>query len=753
MNMPKVHNLQGCGASAAYNYTQTHGNVNDGDVLDLGNGNVGILIQAWPVIYAGEIEHFHGLAPGISWADMNDGKYFASAGLAQQVVNGTAPEGAYATTNEEEDMTERTITEAPAPVDLADPDEEDAERRRMRSGATPGPRPTMTKPKFTDPGLEDMFNDIQDFQDPAENPLSAPADQGPGTAGLGKATQAQTRAAASGVRLPAQAAGHLADLQRAMDDYGVDMDADQRAMDDYGIDMDADADEENPLDLGVGVRPPPVTPQNLPAVISRALTVKGQQVPKFHKVSDLPGNSIHAIRRLGKMVFNALTSTPTAEIWTVADLQGSGPNTTQEVNAVAAAVIRNGTEVSGPGDIDFAGSMPGYRADIAEYTWKGVRFHIVRDFAGNYIYAWPEADSKKKGNIPTDDSDQARLPAPRRALPNPNRRKQGESVESPYAAVFAETLSGQLALSIGKWVSHRELERLAAGCRSSGDLFQKLAAVYPGLDHHDENTLAMWWGMRQPVMAGEARRDRPGRDTDLRQLTVWCLDQEADTGWESVQIGGNPEDPAQRINARIVVEKDYQPWPVTGEKAVDGGRVIKTCINDEDHGAKFYIVVGAKTAEEASAMLTSSNFMAESGEFDEAAQDVMNTLMRLYEDDHAAAMLGSRMSDPHSNEPHLVEPEDLDIVVKKRGRFRTGVDDEDGEEGGGKATSLRFNTVYTERLREWKAAVMSRFPGADVRPNPEGAAVTEAFVGTKSVGRFYWSDGTGFLGVARNARG
>jgi hypothetical protein len=37
--------------------------------------------------------------------------------------------------------------------------------------------------------------------------------------------------------------------------------------------------------------------------------------------------------------------------------------------------------------------MPGYTAETNQYTAGGIRWLLVRDFAGTYIYAWPEADS------------------------------------------------------------------------------------------------------------------------------------------------------------------------------------------------------------------------------------------------------------------------------------------------------------------------------------------------------------------------
>jgi hypothetical protein len=77
----------------------------------------------------------------------------------------------------------------------------------------------------------------------------------------------------------------------------------------------------------------------------------------------------------------------------IGNLGGQGPNTRQEVNAVANFVRENGENL-GAGDIDFNAIMPGYNAETHQFVAAGIRWLLVKDFAGEYIYAWPEADSK-----------------------------------------------------------------------------------------------------------------------------------------------------------------------------------------------------------------------------------------------------------------------------------------------------------------------------------------------------------------------
>ena len=135
-----------------------------------------------------------------------------------------------------------------------------------------------------------------------------------------------------------------------------------------------------------------VNTKNLPAVAGQALLAAGVQNPDFHQVANLPGNMADMIRQLGKSLFGALTVTPTKRIHVVANLGGQGPNTNQEVQAVAGFLKEHGEDL-GPGDIDFDNVMPGYSAQTHMFNAAGIRWMLVKDFAGAYIYCWPEEDS------------------------------------------------------------------------------------------------------------------------------------------------------------------------------------------------------------------------------------------------------------------------------------------------------------------------------------------------------------------------
>jgi hypothetical protein len=135
-----------------------------------------------------------------------------------------------------------------------------------------------------------------------------------------------------------------------------------------------------------------VDTDNLPAVAGQALQAAGVQNPEWHKVANLPGNMKRAIQSLGRHLFGSMTRTRTEDIQMIANLGGQGPNTTQEVRAVAAWIRDNGEDL-GPGDIDFATSIPGYNAEIHQFVAAGIRWLLVRDEFGQYIYSWPEQDS------------------------------------------------------------------------------------------------------------------------------------------------------------------------------------------------------------------------------------------------------------------------------------------------------------------------------------------------------------------------
>jgi len=204
-----------------------------------------------------------------------------------------------------------------------------------------------------------------------------------------KASQRDTQRAASGIA----PTDRMRDLLNRMNDIDADPD-------DPGY-----PDPEPPEDLP-STR---VNTANLPAVAGARLQAAGVQEPDFHKVSNLPGNMNRAIRTLGRALFRSLTRTETDDVWMVGNLNGQGPNSRAEVNAVAGWVRDTGERVT-DGEIDFDTTIPGYQADIQQWTASGIRWLLVRDEFGDYVYSWPETDSVTPAG--TD-----RLAAPERDQP------------------------------------------------------------------------------------------------------------------------------------------------------------------------------------------------------------------------------------------------------------------------------------------------------------------------------------------------
>lgn len=143
-----------------------------------------------------------------------------------------------------------------------------------------------------------------------------------------------------------------------------------------------------------GAVPEPVEPRNVPAVIRREIEATDPNAinPEWHVVANLPGNMQRAIRQLGRALFASFTRTPTQDITMIGNVAGQGPNSNRDVLGVMDWIRRNGRRVD-TANIDFDQTIPGYEARITQHTAGGVRFMLVRDQFGEYVYAWPESDS------------------------------------------------------------------------------------------------------------------------------------------------------------------------------------------------------------------------------------------------------------------------------------------------------------------------------------------------------------------------
>jgi hypothetical protein len=155
---------------------------------------------------------------------------------------------------------------------------------------------------------------------------------------------------------------------------------------------------------------PHVTPEQVPAVISREIAMTDAHAinPTWHTVSHLPGNMSRSILTLGKALFREFTTTPTEDIVMIGNVGGQGPNSTREVKAVSAWVVKYGQKVDDAA-IDFDTVMPGYTAQVQHYVVGAIRFKLVKDQFGDYIYAWPESDSKNHVSLISQDTAQGQI--------------------------------------------------------------------------------------------------------------------------------------------------------------------------------------------------------------------------------------------------------------------------------------------------------------------------------------------------------
>lgn len=87
---PKVHNLSHMSHGDAYDYTQVHDHIKDGDVLKV-KGGAAVMMKAWPTMVHGHSDAMHHLKDGASWDTSFRGRYKKSADLAHSLKEETEP--------------------------------------------------------------------------------------------------------------------------------------------------------------------------------------------------------------------------------------------------------------------------------------------------------------------------------------------------------------------------------------------------------------------------------------------------------------------------------------------------------------------------------------------------------------------------------------------------------------------------------------------------------------------------------------
>ena len=193
------------------------------------------------------------------------------------------------------------------------------------------------------------------------------------------------------------------------------------------------------------------TASEVPAVISNAMQAAGVQSPEWHTINNLPGFSNRNIRGMGRQVFGMFTNTPVEQIKTIANVEGQGPNTDAEIRAVGRWLMNNAEDL-GEVDVGHGMAIPGYRPDVKEYRANGIRFHVVRDPMGQYIYAYPDKDAvSHDGDQPALGMQAPRLRESEKMFIKPSlfeQLKWDEEIKEAFAE--AELDESTLSKAIGK---------------------------------------------------------------------------------------------------------------------------------------------------------------------------------------------------------------------------------------------------------------------------------------------------------------
>lgn len=332
-----------------------------------------------------------------------------------------------------------------------------------------------TKTKKADPF--DFLNDIGDIGG-TKNLPSGPVDAQGETPGKDKAASTPDNPEirqASGDTTRARMGGRTASDQ--MRDMLGRIDQNQN-------DEIDDAEAARRAGLSGTTRPEPrvprseidqVRPADVPAVLNNQLRAAGEQMPEWHTINNLPGYMQRAIRGMGRQMFSMMTRTPLEQIMTIANVGGQGPNTDAEMRAVANYLMQNGENL-GPVEIGFGQAIPGYNPDVREFTAMGLRFHVVRDQMGQYIYAYPEQDARTSGA-------QNRLPSAPSDNNNPRLNRESKminNIKTPVAESVQKYLNESLEIHKTRTLLENELLSELAEHLLNESTLSKLIGDVPG---------------------------------------------------------------------------------------------------------------------------------------------------------------------------------------------------------------------------------------------------------------------------------
>jgi hypothetical protein len=245
----------------------------------------------------------------------------------------------------------------------------------------PKPKPTKVKQKSPFDDMDDVLGGSQD-QPLAKHGGSDDGEYNDTMDRPGAATPSMPRASAASTRAKTAGITPSDTMRDYMSRIAADAGGDEP-------ELAQPQDQENAMVAR--------TARDVPQVISSAMQASGTQVPEWHTVNNLPGYQQQNVRGMGRQIFGMFTRTPLEQIQTIANVNGQGPNTDAEMRAVASWLQQNADDL-GEVELSHGRAIPGYKPDVKEYSLNGVRFHVVRDPMGQYIYAYPDADATTNQN-------------------------------------------------------------------------------------------------------------------------------------------------------------------------------------------------------------------------------------------------------------------------------------------------------------------------------------------------------------------
>lgn len=129
--------------------------------------------------------------------------------------------------------------------------------------------------------------------------------------------------------------------------------------------------------------------KSIPNIIKKGVDEREATEPNIVQVKDLPGDVKTPIRALGRTLFSKITDTPVEDIQVVAHIDGHGPNSLDEVEAVEWWVYHTGQQ-----NHDQIAELEKKIGGIKLFHTEGISHLIIDNAAGKYVFSWPSVEDK-----------------------------------------------------------------------------------------------------------------------------------------------------------------------------------------------------------------------------------------------------------------------------------------------------------------------------------------------------------------------